>query len=345
MSQTAAQREERREESIPEEVATENLTLVQAVREGLYGELARDEQVIVMGEDIGRNGGVFRATEGLFEEFGDDRVIDTPLAESGIVGTAVGMASQGLRPVPEMQFSGFAYPAFDQLVSHAARLRTRSRGRFTCPLVLRAPYGGGIRAPEHHSESKEAFYVHEAGLQVVVPSTPYDAKGLLAAAIRDPDPVVFLEPKLIYRAFRDAVPEEPYTVPLGEAAVRREGSDVSAFTWGAMARPTLEAAENLGDEVDVEVIDLRTLSPMDEETIVESFEKTGRAVVVHEAPQTGGLAGEITATLQENSLLYQEAPIGRVTGFDTPFPLYALENYYLPSATRIEDRIRETVDF
>jgi pyruvate dehydrogenase E1 component beta subunit len=345
MSQTAAQREERREESIPEEVATENLTLVQAVREGLYGELARDEQVIVMGEDIGRNGGVFRATEGLFEEFGDDRVIDTPLAESGIVGTAVGMASQGLRPVPEMQFSGFAYPAFDQLVSHAARLRTRSRGRFTCPLVLRAPYGGGIRAPEHHSESKEAFYVHEAGLQVVVPSTPYDAKGLLAAAIRDPDPVVFLEPKLIYRAFRDAVPEEPYTVPLGEAAVRREGSDVSAFTWGAMARPTLEAAENLGDEVDVEVIDLRTLSPMDEETIVESFEKTGRAVVVHEAPQTGGLAGEITATLQEHSLLYQEAPIGRVTGFDTPFPLYALENYYLPSATRIEDRIRETVDF
>jgi pyruvate dehydrogenase E1 component beta subunit len=345
MSQTAAQQEERREESIPEEVATENLTLVQAVREGLYGELARDEQVIVMGEDVGRNGGVFRATEGLFEEFGDDRVIDTPLAESGIVGTAVGMASQGLRPVPEMQFSGFAYPAFDQLVSHAARLRTRSRGRFTCPLVLRAPYGGGIRAPEHHSESKEAFYVHEAGLQVVVPSTPYDAKGLLAAAIRDPDPVVFLEPKLIYRAFRDAVPEEPYTVPLGEAAVRREGSDVSAFTWGAMARPTLEAAENLGDEVDVEVIDLRTLSPMDEETIVESFEKTGRAVVVHEAPQTGGLAGEITATLQEHSLLYQEAPIGRVTGFDTPFPLYALENYYLPSATRIEDRIRETVDF
>ena len=345
MSQTAAQQEERREESIPEEVATENLTLVQAVREGLYGELARDERVIVMGEDVGRNGGVFRATEGLFEEFGEDRVIDTPLAESGIIGTAIGMASQGLRPVPEMQFSGFAYPAFDQLVSHAARLRTRSRGRFTCPLVLRAPYGGGIRAPEHHSESKEAFYVHEAGLQVVVPSTPYDAKGLLAAAIRDPDPVVFLEPKLIYRAFRDAVPEEPYTVPLGEAAVRREGSDVSAFTWGAMVRPTLEAAENLGDEVDVEVIDLRTLSPMDEETIVESFEKTGRAVVVHEAPQTGGLAGEITATLQEHSLLYQEAPIGRVTGFDTPFPLYAVENYYLPSATRIEDRIRETVDF
>jgi pyruvate dehydrogenase E1 component beta subunit len=351
MSRTANSQErgrgEQREEKapIPEDVATENLTLVQAVREGLYGELARDERVIVMGEDVGRNGGVFRATEGLFEEFGDDRVIDTPLAESGIVGTAVGMASQGLRPVPEMQFSGFAYPAFDQLVSHAARLRTRSRGRFTCPLVLRAPYGGGIRAPEHHSESKEAFYVHEAGLQVVVPSTPYDAKGLLAAAIRDPDPVVFLEPKLIYRAFRDAVPEEPYTVPLGEAAVRREGSDVSAFTWGAMARPTLEAAENLGDEVDVEVIDLRTLSPMDEETIVESFEKTGRAVVVHEAPQTGGLAGEITATLQEHSLLYQEAPIGRVTGFDTPFPLYALENYYLPSATRIEDRIRETVDF
>ena len=346
MSQTANSQERREEqEPNPEDVETRNLTLVQAVRDGLYGELDRDERVIVMGEDVGRNGGVFRATEGLFEEFGDDRVIDTPLAESGIVGTAVGMASQGLRPVPEMQFSGFAYPAFDQLVSHAARLRTRSQGRFTCPMVLRAPYGGGIRAPEHHSESKEAFYVHEAGLKVVVPSTPYDAKGLLAAAIRDPDPVVFLEPKLIYRAFRDAVPDDSYTVPLGEAAVRREGSDISAFTWGAMARPTVEAAENLEGEIDVEVIDLRTLSPMDGETIVESFEKTGRAVVVHEAPRTGGLAGEITATLQEHSLLYQEAPIGRVTGFDTPFPLYALENYYLPSATRIEDRIRETVDF
>jgi len=325
---------------------TQSLTLVQAVRDGLYCEMDRDEDVVVMGEDVGENGGVFRATQGLIEEFGDERVVDTPLAESGIVGTAVGMAAYGLRPVAEMQFMGFIYPAFDQIISHAARLRTRSRGRFTCPLVVRAPYGGGIRAPEHHSESTEAFFVHQPGLKVVIPSTPADTKGLLAAAIRDPDPVVFLEPKLIYRAFREEVPEEPYTVSLGEAAVRREGADVSVFTWGAMTRPTLEAAENLAEEgIDAEVLDLRTLSPLDEETITESFRKTGRAVVVHEAPKTGGFAGEIVATLQEEVLLYQEAPVGRVTGFDVPFPLYAIEDYYLPEAARIEDEIRETVAF
>jgi pyruvate dehydrogenase E1 component beta subunit len=328
------------------ETDAQDLTLVQAVRDGLYGEMQRDDDVLVMGEDVGQNGGVFRATQGLIEEFGEDRVIDTPLAESGIVGTAVGMAAYGLRPVTEMQFMGFIYPAFDQIVSHAARLRTRSRGRFTCPMVVRAPYGGGIRAPEHHSESKEAFFVHEAGLKVVIPSTPYDTKGLLASAIRDPDPVIFLEPKLIYRAFREEVPDEPYTVPLGEAAVRREGTDVSVFTWGAMTRPTMEAAENLAAEgIDCEVVDLRTLSPMDEDAIKESFKKTGRAVVVHEAPKTGGLAGEIIATIQEDVLLYQEAPINRVTGFDTPYPLYALEDYYLPEAARVEDGIRETVEF
>ena len=329
----------------PDQVQTESLTLVQAVREGLHDEMERDDSVLVMGEDVGENGGVFRATQGLIDEFGEDRVVDTPLAESGIVGTAIGMAAYGMRPVPEIQFMGFIYPAFDQIVSHAARLRTRSRGAFTCPLVVRAPYGGGIRAPEHHSESTEAFFVHEPGLKVVVPSTPYDTKGLLAAAIRDPDPVVFLEPKLIYRAFREGVPADPYTVPLGEAAVRREGRDVSVFTWGAMTRPTTEAAENLAGDVDVEVVDLRTLSPLDEETIVESFEKTGRAVVVHEAPRTGGLAGELIATLQEESLLYQEAPIERVTGFDVPYPLYALEDYYLPEPARIEDGIRDAVEF
>jgi len=325
---------------------TQSLTLVQAVRDGLHTEMERDDDVIVMGEDVGKNGGVFRATEGLYDEFGGDRVIDTPLAESGIVGTAVGMAAYGLRPVPEIQFSGFMYPAFDQLVSHAARLRARSRGRFTCPLVVRAPYGGGIRAPEHHSESKEAFYVHEAGLKVVVPSTPADAKGLLLASIRDPDPVVFLEPKLIYRAFRGAVPEGDHELPLGEAAVRREGADVSVFCWGAMTRPTLEAAENLAAEgIDCEVVDLRTLSPLDRDAIVASFEHTGRAVVVHEAPKTGGLAGEITATIQEEALLYQEAPIVRVTGYDVPYPLYALEDYYLPSVTRVEEGIREAVNY
>ncbi|MFB6131202.1 MAG: alpha-ketoacid dehydrogenase subunit beta [Salinigranum sp.] len=325
---------------------TQNLTLVQAVREGLHAEMSRDEDVIVLGEDVGRNGGVFRATQGLYEEFGGDRVIDTPLAESGIVGTSVGMAAYGLKPVPEIQFMGFIYPAFDQIVSHAARLRTRSRGRFTCPMVVRAPYGGGIRAPEHHSESKEAFFVHEPGLKVVIPSTPADTKGLLISAIRDPDPVIFLEPKLIYRAFREEVPDGAYEVPLGEAAVRREGSDVSVFTWGAMTRPTLEAAENLADEgIDCEVVDLRTLSPLDREAIVDSFEKTGRAAVVHEAPKTGGFAGEIVATVQEEALLYQEAPIERITGYDTPMPLYAMEDYYLPSPTRIEAGIREAVNF
>ena len=325
---------------------SQNLTLVQAVRDGLYGEMERDDDVLVMGEDVGKNGGVFRATQGLYDEFGDDRVIDTPLAESGIIGTAVGMSAYGLRPVAEIQFLGFIYPGFDQIVSHAARLRTRSRGRYTCPMVIRAPYGGGIRAPEHHSESKETFFVHEPGLKVVIPSTPHDAKGLLASAVQDPDPVMFLEPKLIYRAFREEVPDDSYTVPLGEAAVRREGSDVSVFTWGAMTRPTMEAAEDLAEEgIDAEVVDLRTLSPLDEETILESFKKTGRAAVVHEAPKTGGLAGEITSTIQEEALVYQEAPIERVTGFDTPFPLYAMEDYYLPEAARITDGIREAAEF
>ncbi|PSP81027.1 alpha-ketoacid dehydrogenase subunit beta [Halobacteriales archaeon QS_4_69_225] len=328
-----------------QQAETQNLTLVQAVRDGLKGEMQRDDDVVVMGEDVGKNGGVFRATEGLYEEFGDDRVIDTPLAEAGIIGTAVGMAAYGMKPVPELQFSGFMYPGFDQIVSHAARFRTRSRGQYNLPMVVRAPYGGGIRAPEHHSESKEAFYTHEAGLKVAVPSTPYDAKGLLAASVRDPDPVVFLEPKLIYRAFREEVPDDPYTVELGEAAVRRKGTDVSLFTWGAMTRPSIEAAEAVADEgVDVEVVDLRTLSPMDAETVVESFKKTGRAVVVHEAPKTGGLAGEITATIQEEALYYQEAPIERVTGFDVPYPLYATEDYYVPEDARIEDAIREAYD-
>ncbi|GAA0519026.1 pyruvate dehydrogenase E1 component beta subunit [Halorubrum aquaticum] len=325
---------------------TQNLTLVQAVRDGLSTELREDEDVVVMGQDVGRNGGVFRATEGLYDEFGGDRVVDTPLAESAIVGCAVGMAAMGMRPVPEIQFSGFMYPGYDQIVSHMARFRARSRGRFTLPMTLRAPYGGGIRAPEHHSESKEAFYAHEAGLKVVTPSTPYDTKGLLAASIRDPDPVIFLEPKLIYRAFREEVPEEPYTVPIGEAATRREGDDVAVFTYGAMTRPTLEAAETLAEDgIECEVLDLRTISPLDREAIVDAFERTGRAAVVHEAPRTAGIAAEITAILQEEALLYQEAPIERITGFDVPYPLYALEDYYLPSAKRIEEGIREVAGF
>ncbi len=325
---------------------TQNLTLVQAVRDALYTEMRLDDEVIVLGQDVGKNGGVFRATEGLFDEFGGDRVVDTPLAESAIIGCAVGMAAMGMRPVPEIQFSGFMYPGYDQIVSHMARFRTRTRSRFTLPMTLRAPYGGGIRAPEHHSESKEAFYAHEAGLKVVMPSTPYDTKGLLISAIRDPDPVVFLEPKLIYRAFRGEVPKEDYVVPIGEAITRREGEDVAVFTYGAMARPTMEAAETLAEEgIEAEVVDLRTVSPLDREAIVEAFERTGRAVVVHEAPKTGGLAAEITAIIQEEALLYQEAPVKRVTGFDVPYPLYALEDYYLPNATRVEEGIREAVEF
>jgi len=330
----------------PATVDTQTLTLVRAIREGLYTEMERDDRVVVLGEDVAENDGVFRATEGLADEFGSDRIMDTPLAESGIIGTSVGMAMRGLRPVPEIQFMGFVYPAFDQLVNHAARIRTRSRGRYTCPLTVRIPYGGGIRAPEHHSESTEAFFAHQPGLKVVVPSTPYDAKGLLASAIEDPDPVLFLEPKLIYRSFKREVPNERYTVPIGEANVLREGTDVAVFTWGAMTRPTMEAAETLAaDGIDCHVVDVRSIYPLDEDAIVEAFKRTGRAVVVHEAPQTAGMAAELTSMIQEEAMLYQEAPIGRVTGYDTPFPLYALEDYYLPSAARIEEGVRETVEF
>jgi pyruvate dehydrogenase E1 component beta subunit len=328
-----------------EATETTNLTLVQAVRDALHGEMARDERVVVLGQDVGVNDGVFRATEGLHDEFGAERVVDTPLAESAIAGTAVGMAAFGLRPVAEIQFMGFIYLAFDQIVSHAARLRTRSQSSFNVPLVVRAPYGGGVHAPEHHSESTEAMFAHMPGLKVVIPSTPYDTKGLLAASIRDPDPVIFLEPKSLYRAFREEVPTEPYTVPLGEAAVRREGEDITVYAWGGMTAPTLDAAENLAGEIDVEVVDLRTISPMDVDTIVSSFEKTGRAAVVHEAPYTAGMAAEITATIQEESLLLQEAPIERITGWDTHYPLYASEDFYRPGVTRIEHGIRNAVSF
>jgi pyruvate dehydrogenase E1 component beta subunit len=335
------------ETTVPEETGSpEALTLVEAVSDGLYTEMSRDDDVVVLGEDVGKNGGVFRATDALYDEFGEQRVIDTPLAESGIVGSAIGLALSGMRPVAEIQFMGFAYPAFDQLVSHASRLRSRTHGQHNVPMVVRMPYGGGIHAPEHHSESKEAFFVHEPGLKVVTPSTPADAKGLLAASIRDPDPVIFLEPKLIYRAFREDVPEDDYTVPLGEAAVRREGSDISVFTWGAMTHPTLIAAEELAEEgIDVEVVDLRTLSPLDTDTITESFRKTGRGAIVHEAPKTGGVGAEVATTIQEEAVLYQEAPIERIAGYDTHMPLHALEEYYLPQALRIQERIRDTVEF
>src|SRR5680860_1368376 len=306
-----------------------------------------DDQVVVLGEDVGRDGGVFRVTEGLVERFGEERVIDTPLAESGIVGVSIGMALAGYRPVAEIQFSGFSYPAYDQLVSHASRMRNRSRGRWTVPMVVRMPYGGGIRALEHHSESMEAVFAHVPGLKVVIPSDPYEAKGLLAAAIADPDPVIFMEPKRIYRAVKMEVPEERYVLPLGEARIVREGSDCTVIAWGAHVRTVLAAAEELAgdDGYDVEVIDVRSLSPFDAETILESVNKTGRAVVVHEAPRTGGFGAEISARIAEEDILRLEAPVGRIGGFDTPPPLAKLEDYYQPNAELVAREIMATMEF
>ena len=321
------------------------LTIVQAVAFALKQEMERDPKVIVLGEDVGRNGGVFRATEGLYEEFGENRVIDTPISESSIVGTAIGLALYGFKPVAEIQFDGFLYPALDQLMSHVGRIRTRSRGRFTVPLVIRVPYGGGIRAPEHHSDSPEAHLVHTPGIKVVTPSTPYDTKGLLISAIRDPDPVVFLEPKRIYRAIRADVPEEEYVVPIGKAKIVREGDDVTMVSWGSMMRPAIEAAEEVRDKTSVEVIDLRTLSPMDLETVTKSVEKTGRVVIVHEAPKTCGVGAELVASITEKVFLSLEAPVERVTGFDVPFPLFKLEKYYLPDTQRISKAIEKISSF
>jgi pyruvate dehydrogenase E1 component beta subunit len=323
------------------------LTLVEAVNEALHAEMAADDRVVVYGEDVAETGGVFRATEGLKDAFGSERVVNTPIAEIAIVGTAVGLAMRGYRPVAEIQFSGFLPPAFNQLVSQASRVRWRTRGERTAPMVVRAPYGGGVRALEHHSEALEAVYSHIPGLKVVVPSTPRDTKGLLTAAIRDPDPVLFLEPKRVYRSFREAVPEESYVEPIGEAAVRREGEDVTVISYGAMMEPTTTAVETLADErgLDAEVVDVRTLSPLDRETLVESLKKTGRGVVVHEGPKSGGFAGEIIATLNEEALLYLEAPVERVTGFDVPIPMLAREDYYLPNPPRIEEKILDAMAF
>jgi len=321
--------------------------MVQAIDQALQQEMERDPNVIVLGEDVGKDGGVFRVTDGLVERFGEERVLDTPLAESGIVGVAIGMAIAGYRPVAEIQFSGFIYPAYDQLVSHASRMRNRTRGRLTVPLVVRAPYGGGIRALEHHSESMEAIFAHVPGLKVVIPADPYEAKGLLTAAIRDPDPVVFFEPARVYRAIKTEVPEESYVIPLGTARVVREGRDLTVVAWGAQVRIALEAAERLAAEgrSDVEVIDVRTLSPFDFESVTASVIKTGRAVVVHEAPRTGGFGGEIAAQLMERAILHLEAPVRRVTGFDTVPPLAKLEDYFHPDADRVVDEIIATMEF
>jgi len=316
------------------------LTLVDAVNLALKQEMERDPRVIVLGEDVGKNGGVFRVTQGLLERFGETRVVDTPLSESAIVGAAIGLAVYGLRPVAEIQFEGFIYAAMEQLVSQASRVRTRSRGRYECPLVVRMPYGGGIRAPEHHTESNEAYFVHTPGLKVVVPSTPYEAKGLLLSSIRDPDPIIFMEPKRVYRAIREEVPEEEYLIPLGEARVVMEGKDVTLISWGAMLHVTLQAARLMGEKgISSDVLDLRTLSPLDIDTIVESIKKTKRAVIVHEAPRSCGVGAELIARINEKALLYLEAPVERVTGFDTVMPLPKLEKYYLPDAPRIVQAI------
>ncbi len=314
------------------------LNMVQALNQALALELARDERVVILGEDVGSDGGVFRVTEGLFERFGAARVIDTPLAESAIVGAAIGMAAYGLRPVAEIQFLGFLYPALDQLFTHAARLRARSRGRYTAPLVIRTPYGGGVRAPELHEESSEALFCHMPGLKVVVPASPYHAKGLLLAAIRDPDPVLFLEPTRLYRLLREEVPEEDYTIPLGKARLAREGNAVTLVSWGSMLERTLRAAEPF----DAEVIDLMTLSPFDEATLLASLRKTGRLVIVHEGAHSGGWGAELAATVAERGILDLRGPVLRVTGYDVIPPLPKLEDHNLPSEARIARAI-ETI--
>ncbi len=321
------------------------LNMIQAVNEALRLEMRRDPNVVVMGEDVGRFGGVFRATQGLQEEFGPERVIDTPLAEGGIIGTATGMALYGLKPVPEIQFADFIYPAMDQIVNEVAKYRYRSGGQWTASMVIRTPYGGGIRGGHYHSQSPEALFIHTAGLKVVVPANPHDAKGLLISAIRDPDPVLFMEPKRVYRAARGEVPEGEYTVPLGQALVTRPGTQVTILAWGAMWHEAAEAARLAEAEgIDCEVLDLRSLQPLDVDAIEASVKKTGRAVVVHEAPRTCGFGAELSALIQERCFLSLEAPVERVTGFDTPFP-YTLENEYLPRAPRILQAIRRTVEY
>ena len=321
------------------------MTLVQAIKSGLQSAMRENDEVLVMGEDVGRLGGVFRVTQGLQEEFGVDRVIDTPLSESGIIGTSIGMALHGLRPVSEIQFADFIYPGFDQLVNEAAKYRYRTAGEFQVPMVVRTPYGGGIRGGQYHSQSPEALFIHTAGLKVVCPSNPYDAKGLLIEAIRDDDPVVFFEPKRVYRAVKMEVPEAAYGVPLSEAKVVRDGDQVTCVAWGAMLYEAFSAAESAAKAgVEVEVIDLRTLWPVDIDTIVSSVKKTGRLVVVHEAPQTCGFGGELVAMVTERAFLHLEAPPRRVTGWDTPFP-QTHEREYLPLAHRIVPAFLETARY
>jgi pyruvate dehydrogenase E1 component beta subunit len=322
------------------------MNMAKAINMALAEAMERDDRVIVMGEDVGQDEGVFRITEGLFARFGETRVIDTPLAESAIVGTAIGMAIYGLRPVCEIQFSGFDYYNYHQLECHAARFRNRTRGRITVPMVMRAPYGGGIRALEHHSESREAIYAHTPGLKVVIPSGPRNARALLHSAIQDPDPVIYYEPKAVYRLFKEEVPDQMETLPIGQARVVRRGKDLTVISYGASLRASAEACESLEEDgISPELIDLLTISPLDIKTIIESVRKTGRAIVVHEGPRNCGLAAEVIANINEHVLLYLEAPVKRVTGYDLPIPYFNKEQAYLPDAEKVVFAARETLGF
>lgn len=327
-------------------VKKKTMTLVQAITDGMRTMLAEDENVLVLGEDVGKNGGVFRATDHLQEEFGEDRVMDTPLSEAGFIGAAIGMAVNGLRPVAEIQFLGFIYPAYEQIMTHASRLRSRTMGHFTVPIVIRAPYGAGVRAPEIHSDSTEAIFTHMPGLKVVCPSSPVDAKGLLIAAIEDPDPVLYLEPMRCYRSSREEVPEGKYTVEIGKANKLQEGNDVSVITWGAMVPVASQAVKEMEAKgVSCELIDLRTLYPIDRDTIAASVQKTGRTVIVHEAHGTGGVGNDVLAIVNDTSFLYQKAPVERVTGFDSPVPFFGFEDEYLPTPARVKHAIEKVIKF
>jgi pyruvate dehydrogenase E1 component beta subunit len=321
------------------------LTLVEAINDAFNVELERDPDVLVMGEDVGRAGGVFRATAGLRDRFGPERCIDTPLAEAGLLGSAVGLCMAGWRPVCEMQYDAFSYPCLDQLITHVGRYRWRTGGAMEFPLVVRMPYGGGVRAPELHDDSPEAYYAHTPGVKVAIPSTPGDAKGLLAAAIRDPDPVVVLEPKLHYRTMRGEVPEGEHIVPLGQARVAREGSDLTLVAYGAMVPVAEQAADELEDEASVEVLDIRTLKPLDEGSLLASAAKTSRVVIVQEAPRTAGYGAELAAILAEKAMLDLRAPVVRVTGYDVPYPYWQIEDAYMPSVERVVDAARKLLDF
>lgn len=316
--------------------------MVEALNEALRQEMQRNKDIVIIGEDVGVDGGVFRVTDGLSKEFGKERVMDSPLAESGIVGSSIGMAVAGLHPVCEIQFEGFIFPGIDQLISHASRIRNRSRGRFSVPMVVRSPIGGGIKALEHHSDSPETYLIHTPGLKVVMPSGPYDAKGLLTSAMRDSDTVIFFEPKKIYRAIKEEVPSENYAIPLGKANVIKEGKDVTLIAYGAWVKTAKEAIEQMKD-VDVELIDLRTLSPLDTETIISSVQKTGKCVIVQEAPRTLGLASEIIARINDKALYSLQAPVERVCGYDTIVPLRLHEDYYLPSVAKIVDAVERVM--